>query len=174
LDRGLEKLTSGFKALFGGKDSKDQQSAVQPPREQQLPASPLESLPAPFQLALALFKPIFGMLGGLLQESQGDVEAVLEKARAAVRRSGRFGSSAECGPVFGQTYSSMNINGRKSAQVGLQFQVTGDGRSGMATCSAIVDENGVALQNMRVDGYDVNVAGGGAGGGEGGVIDVQR
>mmetsp|Transcript_18399 Transcript_18399/g.48859 ORF Transcript_18399/g.48859 Transcript_18399/m.48859 type:complete len:118 (-) Transcript_18399:92-445(-) len=114
------------------------------------------------------------LVGGMMQESQGDVEQVLSEARSAMLRSGRFGGSVECGPVFGQSYSSMSINGQKTAQVQLQFQVRlGSGQTSSASCSASIGPDGrVTLGSLQVDGAAVPTAG--AGGGRGGVIDVDR
>ena len=149
----IEKIGNGIKSLFGGKKS-----------------APLAERSSSMGILGALLQPAIGMLGNLFKDSQEDIGKVLSEVEVILARSGRLGSSVECGPIYSQSYSSMNINGRQSTQVQLQFQAKGDQRSGMATCSAAIQSNGVDIRSLTLDGQPVDQSSGSSGD----VIDVER
>eukprot|EP00929_Paragymnodinium_shiwhaense_P032833 TRINITY_DN18142_c0_g1_i4.p1 TRINITY_DN18142_c0_g1~~TRINITY_DN18142_c0_g1_i4.p1 ORF type:complete len:331 (+),score=56.70 TRINITY_DN18142_c0_g1_i4:91-993(+) len=143
----LDKIGQGFKSMFGLSKTEQKQDlstgagsagAIAPA--------------ALFGLLGAVIKPMFQMMGSLLQASQNDVGMVQEAARQALQRSGRLGSKVECGPIMGQSYSSMNINGQQNARVQLQFQVQGEKGTGTASCSANIANGSVEIQDLRLDG----------------------
>eukprot|EP00933_Yihiella_yeosuensis_P029520 TRINITY_DN23151_c0_g5_i1.p1 TRINITY_DN23151_c0_g5~~TRINITY_DN23151_c0_g5_i1.p1 ORF type:complete len:285 (-),score=64.17 TRINITY_DN23151_c0_g5_i1:71-925(-) len=175
----LQKLANGVKSFFGlGDEKKTGETSAAKTAEPLASsstssdlASPFSSalgLPAAFGLVGSLIRPMFSLFSGLLKSSQDDVQAVLSEAQAALLRSGRLGSRVECGPIYSQSYSSMNINGQQSAQVQLQFQAKGDGGSGMATCSARISGGGVQISDLKLDGQPVDTSSTGGGN----VIDV--
>lgn len=151
----IEKIGNGIKSLFGGK----KESA--PLAERSFPSMGIVG---------ALLQPAIGMLGSLFKDSQEDIGKVLSEVEVILARSGRLGSRVECGPIYSQSYSSMNINGRQSTQVQLQFQAKGDQGSGMVTCSASIQSNGVDIQSLSLDGQPVDQSSGSSGN----VIDVER
>ncbi|CAK9047728.1 unnamed protein product [Durusdinium trenchii] len=152
----IEKIGNGIKSLFGGNKE----------------PSALADGPSFGGLGLlgSLLQPAIGMMGSLLKGSQDDIDRVLSEAQTLITRSGRVGSSVECGPIYRQSYSSMNINGRQTTQVQLQFQVQGD-RTGMASCSASIGPDGVDFQDLSLDGQPVATSGPST---SGNVIDVER
>mmetsp|Transcript_36348 Transcript_36348/g.93710 ORF Transcript_36348/g.93710 Transcript_36348/m.93710 type:complete len:271 (-) Transcript_36348:54-866(-) len=163
----IENVVGGIKRFFG-LEKKDEKP--KPPA----PISPFEefskTLPLPLKFVGALLRPLASLVGGLLKDSQSDIQAVLDQAQSALRRSGRCGPNPQVGPILGQSYASMNINGQKSAQVQLQFQVQGD-KIYSASCSAVIQDNGVELRDLQVDGSGVDISGASS---VGGVIDVER
>jgi hypothetical protein len=171
------KMVKGVKSLLGLGRSEIQKSTEQKVQQTQDSAAK-SSLSWPFggastslgALGLfgALLKPVLGIMGNLLQSSQNDIDAVLTEAQSALLRSGQLGSRVECGPIYSQSYSSMNINGQQSAQVQLQFQAKGDKRSGMATCSASISPEGVQIRDLKLDGSYIDASAGP----RSGVIDV--
>lgn len=156
----IEKIGNSIKSLFGG-DKKDPAPLAEAP-----------SFPGGLGILGSFLRPAIGMMGSLLKDSQGDIQSVLSEAEKILTRSGRLGSRVECGPIFSQSYSSMNINGQQSTQVQLQFQVKGDQRSGTASCSASIGPDGVSFRNLSVDGQPIDTSGPSAGGSN--VIDVER
>ena len=156
----IEKIGNSIKSLFGG-DKKDP-----------APLAATSSLPGALGILGSFLRPAIGMMGSLLKDSQDDIQSVLSEAEKILIRSGRLGSRVECGPIFSQSYSSMNINGQQSTQVQLQFQVKGDQRSGTASCSASIGPDGVSFRNLSVDGQPIDTNGPSAGSSN--VIDVER
>lgn len=156
----IEKIGNSIKSLFGG-DKKDP-----------APLAEASSFPGALGILGSFLRPAFGMMGSLLKDSQDDIQSVLSEAEKILTRSGRLGSRVECGPIFSQSYSSMNINGQQSTQVQLQFEVKGDQRSGTASCSASIGPDGVSFRNLSVDGQPIDTNGPSAGGSN--VIDVER
>ncbi|CAE7809325.1 unnamed protein product [Symbiodinium sp. CCMP2456] len=137
----IEKIGNAVKSLFGGGEPKEPGPIVGS-----------SALPGMGGLLGALIKPAFGMLGNLLKGSQEDMQKVMSEAQTLLTRSGRLGSRVECGPVYSQSYSSMNINGQQSTQVALQFQAQGDAGAGTVSCSATIVDGGVNFQDLRLDG----------------------
>lgn len=167
----LERLGRGLKSALGLASPKQ-------PTEGRPDLGPLarasEALPAPLRLLGSLLQPLLqplvGLVGGLLRESQDDTQLVLQAAQAALRQS-RYGPVVELGPIFAQSYVSSNINGQKSAQVRLQFEVQGPSLTGTASCAATIDARGqVQLQDLQVNGEQVTKEFSP----QGGVIDVDR
>ena len=159
----IEKIGNSIKSLFGG-DKKEPAPLAE--------ASSSSSFPGGLGILGSFLRPAIGMMGSLLKDSQDDIQSVLSEAEKILTRSGRLGSRVECGPVFSQSYSSMNINGQQSTQVQLQFQVKGDQRSGTASCSASIGPDGVSFRSLSVDGQAIDTSGPSAGGSN--VIDVER
>ena len=154
----IEKIGNGIKSLFGG-EKKDSAPLSQP------------SFPT-LGLLGSFLQPAIRMMGSLLKDSQDDIQTVLAEAESILTRSGRLGSGVTCGPIFSQSYSSMNINGQQSTRVQLQFQAKGDQRSGTASCSASIGPDGVNFQNLSLDGQPIDTSGPSASAGN--VIDVER
>ena len=154
----IEKIGNGIKSLFGGE------------KKDPAPLADASSFPGALGLLGSFLRPAIGMMGSLLKDSQDDIQTVLSEAETLLTRSGRLGSRVECGPIFSQSYSSMNINGQQSTQVQLQFQVKGDQRAGTASCSASIGPDGVTFNNLSLDGQAVDTSGPSAGN----VIDVER
>lgn len=156
------EAAQGLRGLFGG--SKDRS----------LDVARGSSLPSALGLVGSLIKPMIGLVGNMLQAAQSDVAVVQDAAEAAVLRSGRLGSRVERGPTMSQSYSSMNINGQQTTQLQLQYQVQGDRGVGTVYCDASVKPGGdVEFRDLRLDGNALDWRGGG-GGGQSGVIDVER
>eukprot|EP00438_Fugacium_kawagutii_P007445 Skav210454 [mRNA] locus=scaffold1297:265595:266203:+ [translate_table: standard] len=154
----IEKIGNGIKSLFGEK-------------KDPAPLAEASSFPGVFGMLGTLLRPAFGMLGSLLKDSQDDIQSVLSEAETILARSGRLGSRVECGPIFSQSYSSMNINGQQSTRVQLQCQAKGDQRSGTVSCSASIGPDGVTFQNLSLDGQAVDTGPSSPGSN---VIDVER
>ncbi|CAE8615332.1 unnamed protein product [Polarella glacialis] len=168
----LERIGDGVKSLLGLQPKEESKPAVRSPQDSSI-ASPFSGLQG--GLIKALLKPLVGMFGSMMQDSQDDTQRVLAEAQGALLRSGRFGSRVECGSILGQSYSSMNINGQKSAQVQLQFQFQCEGRTGTASCTAKIQGDGsVELTNLQADGESLDVSNAQGGARQGGVIDVDR
>ena len=156
----IEKIGNGIKSLFGG-EKKDSAPLSQP-----------SSFPGTLGLLGSFLQPAIRMMGSLLKDSQDDIQTVLAEAESILTRSGRLGSRVTCGPIFSQSYSSMNINGQQSTRVQLQFQAKGDQRTGTASCSASIGPDGVNFQNLSLDGQPIDTSGPSASAGN--VIDVER
>lgn len=155
----------GLTRLFGG--SKDESIDVASR------SAGLSQLPGTFGLVTSLIKPIFGLVGGMMQAAQSDVDVVMAAAESAVLRSGRLGSRVERGPIMSQSYSSMNFNGQQTTNLQLQFGVQGDRGSGTVSCDASISGGEVEFRDLRLDGSSLDWRGGG-GAGQSGVIDVER
>mmetsp|Transcript_38833 Transcript_38833/g.77006 ORF Transcript_38833/g.77006 Transcript_38833/m.77006 type:complete len:273 (+) Transcript_38833:56-874(+) len=159
----VQKIVGSVKGLLGISEKNDP-APIAPTRS-------ATGLPATFGLLTGVAGALFKVASGLVQSSQDDVQLVLEEARQAMQRSGQLGSSVVCGPIYSQQYSSMNINGRQTTQVKLQFQVQGEAASGMAACDASVGANGVVdLRDLRLNGVPIDTMPGRRGDVE--VIDV--
>jgi len=156
----IQKIANGVKSLFGQGDSDRRDSNRKDVAESALTPS-LGTLPGALGLVGGLLMPLMKMAGGLFKEAQGGVESVLDASRAAILRSGRLGSRVECGQIYSQSYASMNINGRQTTQVQLQFQVKGERGTGMASCDASIGPDGaVNFRDLRLDGSPVDTTSG--------------
>eukprot|EP00437_Effrenium_voratum_P024293 CAMPEP_0181411356 /NCGR_PEP_ID=MMETSP1110-20121109/7833_1 /TAXON_ID=174948 /ORGANISM="Symbiodinium sp., Strain CCMP421" /LENGTH=257 /DNA_ID=CAMNT_0023533973 /DNA_START=42 /DNA_END=815 /DNA_ORIENTATION=+ len=158
----LQKIGNAVMGLFGGGDKIEK-------RKESEPAPLFDSSGGGFGIFSALLQPALGLFGNLMKDSRDDTQAVLSEAQTILTRSGELGSRVQCGPIFSQSYSSMNINGRQSKQVQLQFQAKGDSKSGMVTCSASIGDKGVTFNSLSLDGRNLDASGGPSGN----VIDVE-
>lgn len=169
----LARIGAGIKSMLGLSKSNEKNSVTPKAISKKEPdfGKLFNTLPVPFRILGTLMKPLMGMMGSMMQDSQDDVQRVLVEAESALLRSGRFGARVTCGPILGQSYASMNINGQKSAQVQLQFQVQGETKSSTASCAANIGPSGeIELRDLRADGVSINARVDN----RGGIIDVDR
>jgi len=109
--------------------------------------------------APSLFASLFGSLFKLaFGDVASNIDAVRSAAAEVVEQSGHLGPTPRVGPVMSQSYSSININGHQTSSVNLQFQMTGESRSGIVSCQATIASGEVSVRDIRLDGRPVEIS----------------